>query len=554
MVPSGVVPAASLLGATVNIESPRIASLFDGLDHRDAPGGVVGVALNGRTIHRRGYGLANLEHGVAMTPQTRMRIASVTKQFTCLAVLLLADEGRLDIDEPVRRYLPDLPAMVLAPTVRQLMMHTSGWRCHVDLAELADGAGHQPKGSAWAALMRQGELNFPPGQRVLYSNGGYQLLSQLVERVGDMPFDVFMRRRIFEPLGMPDTEFVPSDFEVCRGLAGLYQVQPDGSHRRGIFPNEEIRGDGGMVSTADDMLTWMSHLRTPGFLGTDACRQQLLSRGSLGSAAPSPYGMGLIHARYRGLDLVRHPGGGRGCASEMVTVPSHGLDVIIMTNGARASPTELALKVVEALIGDDALGPPIEWAAAADFKPVLGASYHAPETGLLVEFADVGGRLGLSLFNSPPLPLRREGSELRINVEDAGAGPVVMRQGALPSSGAAPGFLEIAEGDQLHRLTRLTAADGEACDLEALVGRYESPDLGASARIEMQDDALTLSIRGRHGINAVRLRPVAADVLGWTRTGGSITHGALNVDRVQGRIAGLRLQTFRSRNVRLRPM
>src|SRR6218665_1394724 len=150
-----------------------IDALLQPLNRSDAPGMVVGVSQHGRVLSRRGFGMASLEQGVANTPRTRMRLASTSKHFTALAILLLAEDGRLQIDDAVQQHLPELPMLSdKGPTLRQLMTHTGGWRGHDELWPMANGFALQPPGTSLAMMARQGELNYEPGTRMIYSNGG----------------------------------------------------------------------------------------------------------------------------------------------------------------------------------------------------------------------------------------------------------------------------------------------------------------------------------------------------------------------------------------------
>lgn len=191
--------SAALAAAPAVPGSTPFDDLFAAVNRSDTPGAVVGVRHRGETLLRRGFGMASLEHAVANTPTTRMRIGSVTKHFTCLALLLLAEDGKVDVDAPVTAYLPELPALRGVPTLRQLMTHTGGYRCHIDLACTAGGLTVQPKGKGWQAMIGQSYANFAPGDSQIYCNGGYHLLSIVVDRIGGMAFEDFLQARIFEP-------------------------------------------------------------------------------------------------------------------------------------------------------------------------------------------------------------------------------------------------------------------------------------------------------------------------------------------------------------------
>ena len=526
--------------------------IFQPFNRSDAPGLVVGVAQHGKTLYRRAFGLASVELGVANTPWTRMRIGSTSKQFTCLAALLLAEEGKLDLDVSARIYLPELPALKGEPTLRQFMSHTGGYRCYLDAGFMAEGVAIKPKGVALAVQVRQREVNFAPGEKMIYNNGGYHMLSLVIERVSGMPFESFLKERIFTPLGMVDTESVPSDFIITRGIAALHVPLPDGSLRRGIFPTEEVRGEGAMVSTIDDMLRWLAHLRGPKTVGSDKTWQQMTTRARLNNGTVNPYALGLMLHPYRGVDVIHHGGGVIGGTCQMITVPSAGLDIIIIANGIPASPGELANKVIDALLDDGTLGEVETRAETARFKPMIAARYHAPASGLTIGFGDAAGKFGLMLYNMGPTPLRDEGDSLRMGFEDAAVGPFVFSTKEFATEGATPpASLQVIEAGHVHRLERLPEAAPALSEAgAALVGRYRAPDLDADARIAFEGDVLKLEIFGKWGVNELVLEAFSADVFGLKMNLAFAPLGAaLNVERKEGRVTALRVNTWRTRQM-----
>ncbi|QPF72365.1 beta-lactamase family protein [Roseateles sp. DAIF2] len=535
-------------------------ALFQSVNRSDAPGLVVGIAHRGKTIYRRGFGMASLEHAVANTPWTRMRIGSTSKHFACFAALLLAEDGKLDIDAGVRSYLPELPAFAQGePTLRQLMNHTSGYRCHLDLAFIAFSTAIMPKGSGLTAMARQQEMNFAPGENMVYCNGGYHLLSLVIERQSGMPFERFLQERIFTPLGMVDTASVPSDLEIHAGIATLHEALPPaqgGGWRRGIFPSEEIRGEGAMVSTIDDMLRWLAHLRAPQkSVGSAASWQQMTACARLNNGLVNPYALGLMRHDYRGLEVIHHAGGVVGGSCQMLTVPGHALDIIIIVNGAPVNPMELANQVIDTVLGDAELGPAPQKAAADRFKPMLGARYA--DASCVIEFAPAPeGRLGLKFLNGPPVPMREEGEQLRIGFEDLAVGPLILSAGQLATEGDAPAALDLHEAGRHCRLERLPASTPDAASLGTdLLGRYRSADLAAIATVFLQDGALRLRIAGSYGAMSAELQTFSPAVYGWSEVDSMQfppSTGVLHVESIEestGRVAAFRLNTMRSRHL-----
>lgn len=530
--------------------STQLEALFAPYTRSDAPGLVVGVAHEGRALLRKGFGLASIEHAVANTPATRMRIGSTSKHFTCLAILLLAEQGKLDLDDSVRKHLPELPALADEATLRQLMSHTSGYRCHLDLGTIADGLAIQPTGTALSTEQRQTDVNFTPGSKMIYCNGGYHLLSLVIERLSDLSFEQFLGERIFGPLGMVDTCSVPSDFEIHPGMATLHVSTPTGGYRRGIFPSEEVRGEGGIISTIDDMLRWMAHMRGQKTVGSEDSWRQLMIKTRLNDGEEIEYCLGLLRGRYRGVEVIHHAGGVVGGLCQMLTVPGHALDVIIMTNGAQANPAELAHKVIDIVLGDELLGPSAERLNAEDCAPILGR-YQAAGSGLIFDLVDVDGVLGLGVLTNPGLPMHRRGTGCELLFSGSGMGPYRVDIPAL-SDNTPVQMLEFYDCGEADRLERI---DEEPPTVETMAaqlgGNYYSADLDSAARISFENGVLSLSIDGRLGGNALTLEPVTITALSVVSDLGILKlKGTLHPDRKGGEVTGFALNTPRTRRLR----
>ena len=530
-------------------------AIFDPFNRADAPGLIVGVAHWGRTIYRRGTGLASLELGVANSPRTRMRIGSTSKHFTCLAALLLAEDEKLRVDDPVRKYVPELPAVKVEPTLLQLMNHTNGYRDFLDMGFIADGMAIKPKGLALAVQVRQADINFEAGEKMMYNNGGYHLLSVIIERMSGMRFEEFLKERIFLPLHMHDTDSVPSDFEITPGMASMYVPLPEGGWRRGIFPNEEVRGEGGMVSCVDDMLVWLSHLRGQKIIGSQASWKLLTTPTKLNNGLVNPYALGLMRNPYRGVETIHHAGGVIGGSCQMLTVPEHELDIIIMTNATpngttTPNPVELGHKVIDAMLGDVLRDAPQPRAETARFKSLVGARYYAPDSGFVVSFLDVGGKLGMSAADMPPTPLRDDGDALRLGFEDLAAGPIALD--VFEDSGAPPKTLEIRESGLSEHFELLPAFAAEDSPLGSeLMGRYRCADLDANATIDLQEGKIRMRVFGAWGTSIAVLTAYSNDVLGWQIQGAELPlRGVMSLERVGGKLTAFKLDTLRTRHLR----
>lgn len=523
----------------------RLDALFGQWNRTDAPGLAVGVALDGRLLYRRGFGMASLEAAVANTPKTRMRIGSTSKHFACLLGLLLAEEGKLDLDAPVRAYIPELAGADGDPTLRQLMLHRGGGRCALDISMLVHGLAMQPAGAILSAYARQLGRNFEPGTAQLYNNGGYHLLSIAIERAGGAPFEDQLCERLLEPLGMADTASIPSDYAIVPGMATLHVALPDGSWRRGVFPNEEVRGEGGIVSTVDDMLSWMAHLRRRDRFGSPSSWDALLTSPPFPDGTTGGYALGLVMESYRGLRVIYHTGAVIGGLCQMLTLPDHKLDIIIMTNGASgADPKRLAEMAVDIILSEQ-VGPEPCDLEPDQYEGLLG-DWWSPETGMVYSFVEEQGALKLQLCKYPVgFPLQAESSR-----------QLAFRQGGMSDllcdvEMAASGTISITFGGQTlpyHRLpTEAPRVDRFA---EFLAGEYFSPDANSRATIELEGEKLVMRVADDAGGIAAVVVPLSEQVAAiQPLLPTDLTWAALSLKRAQDKTSGFFLSTLQTRGL-----
>jgi D-aminopeptidase len=538
-------PAADAAEPVVKTVAEQLDALFAPWNRTDEPGLVVGVAKDGALIYRRGFGMASLEHAVANTPKTRMRIGSTSKHFTCLLALLLAEEGKLDMDASIRTYLPELTGPGGEPTLRQLVQHRGGSRCYLDLGFVGHGMNVPPRGAALKAQVRQSGRNFAPGTAMIYNNGGYHLVSIAIERIGGAPFEEQLKTRLFDVVGMPDTVSAPSDHDIIPGIAAMHTPGRGGRWRRGLFPSEEVRGEGAIVSTIDDMLRWMAHLRTRDLFGSAATWAALTDLPVYADGSRGVYALGLIINDYRGLRTVQHSGGVMGGTCQMLTLPDDGLDVIIMANGAReANVARLAEQVVDIVLADR-VGPEVPTVPAEEFTPMLGDWWSA-QTGMIYSLLDEKGVLKLGIAKaSPGSPLIRA-EDGRLISPGGGIGEI-----ALEPDGER---LRIRFGGETADYQRLVddAAD-QAAFAAVAEGAYRSPDANATATIEADGDRLALRVS--NGFGEVRsvleaMAPTVAFAKPRSSAGGFQAAVSLIVE--DGAPVGFRLDTPRTRNLEFR--
>lgn len=321
----------------------------------DSPGCGVGVIRDGDLVLAKGYGQADLEHGVPNGPRTVYDIGSVSKQFTAAVIGLLAQDGRLSLDDDVRRFVPELPRYEAPITIRHLLHHTSGLR---DYTDLMDVAGWQTEdwttaGQALSMLVRQPELNFTPGTRYAYCNSGYFLLSIVAERAGGKPFPDLARERIFEPLGMASTHVHADHRQIVRDRAIGYEKR-DGRWTVSMSAWEQT-GDGSVMTTVLDLARWMRNFDEPK-VGGPALIRELLRKGRLASGEEIDYAEGLRHGTYRDRPLVGHNGSWAGYRASVLRFPTEKAAVILLCNAESVQVGTTARKIADVALADR-LGP-----------------------------------------------------------------------------------------------------------------------------------------------------------------------------------------------------
>jgi len=297
----------------------RLDDLFAPYAKANAPGGAVAIACGGRSLYRRGFGLASVEHGIVNREMSRIPIGSITKQFTCAAILLLARDGVVQLNDPVARWITDARGAQREVTLRQLMMHTAGVRCYLDTWGF-NGFRTMPSQYARSTQLAQTSTDYPPGAAASYSNGGYLLLSLVIERASGMPLERFFAQRLFVPAGMMSTSLPRAGNGVESDVSALYthagQGRSDEWHRS-MPMSEDLLGEGGLISTPDDLLRWCRHLDST---GASPSRGDLNEDAVVEADGDSVYGFGVITERWRGLRVVQHAGALPGANSVLMRV------------------------------------------------------------------------------------------------------------------------------------------------------------------------------------------------------------------------------------------
>ena len=461
------------------------------------PGCAVGVSAAGRPALMRAYGMADLEHDVPNTPETIFESGSVAKQFTAAGVLLLARDGRLSLDDPVRKHIPELPDYGAPLTIRHMLTHTSGLR---DWGSVA-GIGGWPRGTRTYTqahvldiVSRQRALNFTPGSRYSYTNTGYNLSVILVSRVSGMSFAEFTKRRLFEPLDMTRTSWRDDYARIVKDRAVAYDEEAGGF--RMDMPFENAHGNGGMLTTVGDLLKWAANFTSPKIGDLTFVREQT-QPGRFTDGRTHGYAMGLQIGTYKGVREISHGGATAGYRTQLNLYPDQGVSVAVLCNAGNAMPAAYARVIADLYLGDNGKAPvlraPQYTLTSADYDAVAGV-YRNTLTGI-------------------PLRLVRDGSGVRVE----GGPPLVpvsASEFTTPDGGAkwqmngAKEARYVDEAGTTIPFEKVSPVQPSAAQLQEFTGTYVSGEAEASMTAAVEDGALVLR---RRPATTVRLTPIYPD-------------------------------------------
>lgn len=330
----------------------RMDQLLARFDSDRTPGAVVAVVRGGGLVYTRSVGMADVEQGVPNTLQTPFHTASVSKQFTAFAIAMLADRGRLSLDDDIRQHVPEVPDFGYTITLRHLITHTSGLRDQWSLWGMSGGRADDAirQSDLLRLVERQRELNFVPGDEFGYCNTGYLLLSEVVARVTGQSFGAWMEANVFGPLGMENTQVYDDHMRIVPGRAYSYQGGPNGLVKSVLSYGNT--GATSLFSTAADLALWVRNLGTAAVGGPDVARQ-VRERGVLANGDTLDYAFGLFIDEHRGLRRVQHSGADAGFRAWVMYYPDLDAGVIVLGNTATLDLGAVTLGAAEAFFGSE---------------------------------------------------------------------------------------------------------------------------------------------------------------------------------------------------------
>lgn len=491
-------------------EISKVDQIFKDYAKADSPGCALGVYRDGAIAYAQGYGMASLELGVAITPKTVFDIGSTSKQFTAFSILLLQQQGKLSLDDDIRKFMPEIPDYGKRITLRHLMTHTSGMRDYAGLFDLA-GVPEQNLTNDQDAvdlIARQKALNFMPGEEWDYSNTGFFLLSQVAKRVTGKTLRDFDQENIFSPLGMKSTQIFNDHTLVIPHRATGYSFDDEQKVFGVEMSNFEQTGDGSVQTSVEDLQRWDENFYTAKLGGEELIRQMQVV-GKLNNGKEHGYAAGLEVSAYRGQPVVRHGGAWAGYRAELLRFPKQHTSVAVLCNVAQSAPSVRADRVADVIL--EKMLAPVPEAAQNKIpaKPVspealqkyVGVYRNEKDQYERVEFKD--GKLWLMSYGIELIP------------QTSNVFQTDFTEGTFTFAGKQM-VVETADEKPVKFSLIQTRAPQ---DIGQFVGDYYSAELDATWQLRMKDGQLTARVK-HSDASSMTLLPVSVDT--FTLEGGSL--------------------------------
>ncbi len=506
----------------------RIDAVFSDYAKPDSPGCALGIYRNGAITYAHGYGMASLELRVPITSQTVFDIGSTSKQFTAFSILLLQQQGKLSVDDDIRKFMPEIPDYGRRITLHHLMTHTSGMRDYAGLFDLA-GVPEQNLTNdedAIDLIVRQKALNFMPGDEWDYSNTGFFLLSQVVKRVTGKTLRDFDEENIFTPLGMSSTQIFNDHRLVIPRRATGYSYD---SKRKAFgveMSNFEQTGDGSIQTNVEDLERWDENFYTAKVGGSDLIRQMRVV-GKLNNGEEHGYAAGLEITKYRGQPAVRHGGAWAGYRSELLRFPLQHTSIAVLCNVAQSGPDERANRVADVVLAGTLAQipqrPPPVQLSSDSLQQHVGVYRSDKGQYQRIEFKE--GKLWLANYGMELIP--RSENDFGLKITD---GEVSFSKDELS--------LQLSAAEKLEKYIRIQTHTPK--DLAPFTGDFYSSELDATWQLRVHAGQLTAHIKHSDSPD-INLLPI--DDHTFTIEGGSLgfedvdgapaKRGFLTVDRIR---------------------
>lgn len=487
------------------------------------PGVVVGISQANRPIYRKGFGLATMELPFGLTPSVRMRLGSISKQFTALGFLLLCERGQASLDDRLVKYFPEFHPVMHGITMRHLLGHTSGMPDACDIRfRLAGFEGGPNTCREILSLYRDiGKLESEPGTRWRYNNGGYMVISEVIERLAGQSLGDFLSDNVFIPIGMWDTVVRTWDTDFLPNSATPHATSGKGKFEKRYF-GVDPAGAGSIMSTGDDMLRWLAHMDRP-VVGSEETWNLIKTPQRLTNGFATGYGFGLFRGEYRGVEILGHQGGWIGGNSHMVKVPEVKLDIIVIANRSDVSSPLIVNGILDACISN--LNPDSDALCAGQASSMwrtdqdtsltsqpgaegrtIRCNLQSPSTKRVMQLFGRGGHQIVSI-DGYDIPFRRSSERKLVPIAVWGHNGQLVSFLGDPAAPASLSFTEFGDVDEFKPIP--AAGDGKS---SRITGRYVSDPARIVGDVAMREGALNLRVESRFGTMSYALDSIGPEL------------------------------------------
>ena len=456
------------------------------LSPANAPGCAVGVSLDGKSVFEKGFGMAEMEYQIPITPKTIFESGSVAKQFTAASILALSLDGKLSIDDPVKKYVPEMPDYGAPLTIRHLLNHTGGlrdWGSVMGLTGVGRGDRIVTQAYAIDVITRQKALDFVPGAEFSYSNSGYNLLAEIVERVSKQKFPAFMQERFFKPLGMTSSSWRDDYQRLVPGRAQAYEGPLAGPWKLNM-PFMNVYGNGGMLTTVGDWLKWNAMLdsRSMGAPLVDAME----TVGVLNDGRKITYALGVVVDKENGYRVVGHNGSTAGYQTSMSRYPDLKLSIAVMCNVTSRNPTAIESDIFTEIMGPFPKAPqPEAYKADPESLKKYAGIWKSERTQMVNRITFENG--GLKMNGGPFMP------------QPDGSFTIGPNRFTFKLENDAPVSAEANIGGDIRKYTLQKEWTPTADELNAIAGKWYSEEADATGVIIVENGKAFLTQRTTGG-------------------------------------------------------
>jgi CubicO group peptidase (beta-lactamase class C family) len=535
-----------LIKPAANTNSGRVDQLFSPWDKTDSPGAAIAIVKDGKVIYKKGYGSANLEYDIPITPSTVFHMASVSKQFTAYAVTALADQKKLSLNDDIRKYLPEVPDFGEKITIRQLIHHTSGLRDQWNLLVMAGWRMDDviTREHILNLVRHQEELNFKPRDEYYYCNTGYTLLAEIVSRVSEKSFAQWTKENIFDPLNMKQSLFYDDHEKIVKNRAYSYNMNENNQFIKSVLSYANV-GATSLFTTAEDLGKWAKNFDDP-VIGNRQLFKQMEEQGILNNGDTIDYAFGQGIGPYKGLKRISHGGADAGYRTSLVRFPEQKFNVMVLSNLGSFNASGMALRIADIYLADLLqTEEPAEGSEAAPdpvaVDPAILESYtgqYELEPGVVITVTRAGSQLmarrpgenNIELIPLSETTFQIGSFDIKVSFKRDDTGKVDQLT-----------IHEEGEDTIARRLIPYTLMPDQ---LRVYEGTYFSPELRTQYYLALRDSQLVISHQRNPDFNLV---PQSEDTFrGETWHAGSIVFER----NEQGQITALRVSNGRVRNLK----